>query len=149
VLIFTGQMRANMWINLFSLVFLPTCFYIGLFHGMPGVAWAWLIGFPVIVVLKIIIVRPLLDLTLADYFSALRPALIASVWLGAAVLLVRTGLSPSWSPAVRLAIESAAGALTYALILLSLFRPRVVRIYDAIRQAARPLVKEASAITPA
>jgi len=149
VLIFTGQMRANMWVNLFSLAFMPMCFYIGVFEGVPGVAWAWLIGFPVIIALKIIIVRPLLDLTLADYIWALRPAFIASVALGAAVLLVRTGLPLSWSPAARLAVEGTAGVLTYAVILVSLFRPRVVRIYQAIRQAARSPVKEPGVVSAA
>ena len=30
-----------------NLVLLPTGFYIGLHWGVPGVAWAWAIGFPI------------------------------------------------------------------------------------------------------
>lgn len=137
VLLWTGRFRANMWLSLFSLAFLPTCFYVGLNWGVPGVAWAWALGFPLIVVPKIIVMNRILDLTLADYLSAVRPALIACLAMTSVVLLVRTGLPMSWSPGARLAIQASVGALTYIVLLLGIFRPRVVTIYKAIRVAAK------------
>ena len=136
VLLWTGHFRANMWLNLFSLAFLPTCFYVGLNWGVPGVALAWALGFPLTVVPKVIVMNRILDLMLTNYLSALRPAFITCLVVSGVVLLVRAGLPISWSPGARLAMQGSVGALTYIVVLLGIFRPRVVTIYKAIRVAS-------------
>jgi len=137
VLLWTGRFRANMWLDLLSLAFLPTCFYVGLNWGVPGVAWAWALGFPLIVVPKVIVMNRILDLRLTDYLSALRPALSACTAVSAVVLLVRAGLPVSWSPGERLAMQASVGALTYLAVLLGIFRPRVAVIYKVFWVAAK------------
>jgi len=137
VLLWTGHLRVNMWVNLLSLVFLPACFYLGLTWGVPGVAWAWVFGFPLIVVLKIVLVSRILDVAPTAYLSALRPALIASLAMTSVVLLVRASLPISWSPQARLALQASTGAVTYILVLLGAFHHRVGTIYETIRVAAR------------
>ncbi len=137
VLLWTGHLRVNMWINLLSLVFLPTCFYVGLNWGAPGVAWAWVFGFPLIVLLKVVLVSRILELRPAAYLSALQPALVACLAMGSAILLVRASLPTASPPAARLALLASTGAVIYVLVLLGAFRSRVATIYNTIRVAAR------------
>jgi hypothetical protein len=101
------------------------------------VAWAWALGFPLIMVPRMIMMNRILDLTPAGYLSTLVPALIGCLAMSGVVLLVRVGLPVSWSPGARLAMQASTGALTYIVVLLGIFRPRVVTIYDAIREAAK------------
>ena len=115
--------------------------------GVPGVAWSWLIGFPLTVALKMVLVNRLLDLTLAGYLSALRPALMACLAASAVVLLVRSGLPMSWSPEARLALEVSPGAFIYVAVLLGIFRVRVTTIYETIRVGVRSPHEDAGAIT--
>jgi len=137
VLIWTGHLRVNMWVDLLSLAFLPACFYFGLTWGVPGVAWAWLLGFPLIVVLKVVLVSRILDLPPTAYLSALGPALIACLAMSSVVLLVGASLPTSWPPPAKLVLQASFGAITYIVVLLGVFHHRVATIYEAIRAGTR------------
>jgi O-antigen/teichoic acid export membrane protein len=137
VLLWTGHFRANMWFNVFALVVLPACFYIGVHWGVPGVAWAWAIGFPLSIVPSVIMMARILELPMAAYFRALRPALTACVVMIVAVLLLREVLPSGWSHAMRLGAQVAIGALVYTIVMLSVFYRSVVAIYQTIRDARR------------
>jgi len=137
VLLWTGHFRANMWFNVFALVLLPTGFYIGVHWGVPGVTWAWVVGFPLSIVPSVIMMARILELPMAAYFRALRPALTACLVMIAAVWLLREALPPGWSHATRLGAQAATGALVYTIVMLTLFYRSVVAIYQTIRDARR------------
>jgi O-antigen/teichoic acid export membrane protein len=137
VLLWTGHFRANMWFNLFALALLPTCFYIGVHWGVSGVAWAWVVGFPLSIVPSVMMMARILELPTAAYLKALRPALTASAVMVVAVLLLREALPPGWSHGMRLAAQGTAGALVYTVVMLTLFSRSVLAIYRTIRDARR------------
>jgi teichuronic acid exporter len=137
VLLWTGHFRANMWFNVFALVLLPTCFYVGVHWGVVGVAWAWVVGFPLSIMASVIMMARILGLPLTAYLKALRPALTACLGMIVAVLLLREILPPDWSHAARLTAQVVTGALVYTAVILSLFFRPVVAIYQTIREARR------------
>lgn len=137
VLLWTGHFRANMWFNVFALLVLPAGFYVGVHWGVAGVAWAWVVGFPLSIVPSVIMMARILELPTAAYFKAVRPALTACVVMVVAVLLLREALPAEWSHAMRLAAQVAAGALVYAVVMLTLFSRSVLAIYRTILDARR------------
>jgi O-antigen/teichoic acid export membrane protein len=137
VLLWTGHFRANMWLNILALVLLPTGFYVGLHWGVPGVAWAWAIGFPISVAPVAYLMVRILDVRLRDFADALRPAVVSCVVMAAAVVLARQVLPIGWSHGLRLIAQSAVGAIVYCTALLAIYWVRVVGIYEVVRETRR------------
>jgi teichuronic acid exporter len=137
VVLWTGHFATNMWLNIFALAVLPVCFYLGAQYGVVGVAVGWVIGFPLSILPAFIYVNRILACSWVDYWRALQPALTGCAVMLGVVALVRAVLPEEWHHAIRLAIQSAAGALTYTLVMLALFRIRVRGIYHVVRGAIR------------
>lgn len=137
VLLWTGRFRAYMWVNIVSLLLLPACFWVGLRWGVPGLALAWAIAFPLSVVPRLVLVSRILDLSAVDYIAVLRPAFIACVIMALGVLLTERTLPDFLPHLARLGLEALTGAAVYAVALMGLFGARVERIWTVIRQARR------------
>lgn len=135
VLLWTGHFRANMWLILFCMLVLPLCFYLGLPYGIPGVAWGWVIGFPISVIPAFILVFRILDMTWCAYGKTLLPALTACLVMSAAVLTLRQALPETWPHALRLSLQVAVGALAYTIVLFALFRARVMSLYHIVKES--------------
>jgi PST family polysaccharide transporter len=135
VLMWTGRFRATMWLTLYCVAVLPLCFYLGLPYGIPGVAWGWVVGFPVSVIPAFILVFRILDITWRTYGETLRPALLACLIMSSLVLLLRQVLPETWPHASRLAFQVGLGALTYCAVMLTLFRSRVASLYRIILES--------------
>jgi len=118
-------------------VLLPACFYVGIHWGVVGVAWAWVIGFPLSIAPAVVVLARILAMPASAYLRALRPALTACLIMSVAVVLLRQLLPPDWSHAARLAVQAGCGAVVYTVALLSLFFRPVVTIYMTIRDARR------------
>jgi PST family polysaccharide transporter len=132
VLLWTGHFAINMWLSIFALAVLPICFYVGAQYGLIGVAIGWLIGFPISIVPAFVYVNRILLCSWTEYWRAFRPALTGCVVMLGIVALVRLVLSDEWHHGLRLAIQSSAGALAYAGIMLLLFGSRVREIYRIV-----------------
>jgi peptidoglycan biosynthesis protein MviN/MurJ (putative lipid II flippase) len=102
-----------------------------------GVAWAWVVGFPLSIVPSVIMMARILELPTAAYFKALRPAVTACLVMVVAVLLLRDALPAEWSHAARLSAQVATGALVYTIVMLTVFSRSVLAIYRTIRDARR------------
>jgi PST family polysaccharide transporter len=137
VLLWTGHFRANMWLNILTLVVLPVGFYVGLHWGVPGVAWAWAIGFPITVLPVAFLMVRILDVRARDFGDALKPAVVGCLVMTVAVLLTRDVLPVSWSHGLRLIAQALAGAVLYAVALLGLYWSRVLGMYQVVREAIR------------
>jgi O-antigen/teichoic acid export membrane protein len=75
VLLWTGQFRANMWLNVLAAVLLPIAFYIGAQGGLPGVAWSWVVAFPLVNVPAFVIGFRTIRIGLGAWVNAIWPAL--------------------------------------------------------------------------
>lgn len=135
VLMWTGRFRATMWLILFATMLLPLSFYLGLPYGIPGVAWGWVIGFPISVIPAFVLVFNILHITWRTYAETLWPALTACLVMAVLVLLVRQVLPETWPHASRLAIQVVLGALTYTAVMLTVFRSRVFDLYRIVKES--------------
>jgi len=133
VLLWTGQFRANMWLNVLAAVLLPIAFYIGAQGGLPGVAWSWVIAFPLANVPAFVIGFRTIRIGLRAWVKAIWPALAASLAMYAAVLALRGALPDAMPAPVQAALSVAAGGLVYAAVLWGFFRRRVVAVVDFLR----------------
>jgi teichuronic acid exporter len=133
VMLWTGQFRANMWLNVLTAVLLPIAFYIGAQEGLPGVAWAWVIAFPLVSVPAFMIAFGTIGIGVAAWVKAIWPALGACLAMSGAVLVLRGALPDAIPAPVEAAFSVAAGGLVYAAVLWGLFRRRVLAVVDFLR----------------
>jgi PST family polysaccharide transporter len=134
ILVATGHAQQNARSMVLAAIILPIGFLLGTPWGLGGVAMAWLLGHPLVVMVRQ--VRKALVVahaSAADYLRALRPATTSSAVMVVAVLLVRMLLEHRLPPAGLLAAAITAGAGAYAASLLLLFPNRL--------RAARALIR--------
>ena len=129
VLTSIGQVRFVMWNDLAALVLLPIGFYIGSFRGTPGIAWAWVVVYPFIVLPLYRKTFQAIDMKVGEYFRALRPAIIATLVMIVAVIWVRYRIQPMHSTLARLCLEVGAGVATYAAALWLVHRDRLFQLF--------------------
>jgi polysaccharide transporter, PST family len=129
-----GETRFAMWNNVVALIALPSAFLIGSRWGISGVAAGWMVAHPLVLFLLYRRVTARTGLRDRDYLRALWPAL-NGVLVMAAVVLGAGWLTRSLPGAARLAIEVAAGAASYAAVLLAFHRERVEAIRRILRRS--------------
>jgi O-antigen/teichoic acid export membrane protein len=147
VILWTGAYRAYMWLSLLSVVIVPSSMLIGAPWGLGGVAWAWVLSYPLTTVPALLVAHRILGLNAREFFGVLRPAATGCAVMAAAVVLVRW-LLPDWPHGAKLAAQVATGAATYVAVMLAVFGPRVGAIYRLIRGSARPATFPATAAGP-
>jgi O-antigen/teichoic acid export membrane protein len=126
VLVARNRARTNMMISIVAAIILPIAFLIGTRWGTAGVATAWLIGFPVIIVpFYLFVAFREIHLTAGQYLGSLWPAASGLILMAAAVLGVRAAMSPEAPHLVRLFTAAGAGAIAYLLVMVLLHRERI------------------------
>ncbi len=130
-----GESGRAMRYNLFGVAVLLPLFLLGSLWGVSGVAFAWVIGYPIVTVPMLRAVLRVCQLSFVDYLDAVRPPLIATLVMAAVVLASRYLMPEGWPMALQLAVSVAAGALTYGGIMFTLYRRRL----DALRTLANEL----------
>src|SRR5262249_44326317 len=133
VLLWTGQFRANMWLNVLAAVVLPIAFYVGAQQGLRGVAWAWVIAFPLVNVPAFLIAFGTIRIGLGAWVSAIWPALGACLAMSGAVVALRGVLTDAMPALTQGAFSVAAGGVVYAAVLWLFFRRRVLAVVDFLR----------------
>ncbi|MGH8640155.1 MAG: polysaccharide biosynthesis C-terminal domain-containing protein, partial [Burkholderiales bacterium] len=111
----------------------PVAFYIGAREGLEGVAWSWLIAFPLVNVPAFVIAFNTIGLGVRAWMSAIWPALAACLAMLAAVLALRSALPGAMPLPAHAAISVATGGVVYAAVLWWFFRRRVLTIVDFLR----------------
>jgi teichuronic acid exporter len=130
-----GRTRDQMRFSLLALAVLPLMFYLGArFGGIAGVAWGWIIGYPIVMIPPYRAVFEATGLTFSRYFAALWPAILGSAGMAAAVLGIAALLPANLTPLQRLLIESSTGALVYATMMFGLQRKRVHLLREMLSQ---------------
>ena len=120
-----GRPGIGAWVSAAGAVIMPAAFLIGVNHGATGMAWAWLIAFPLLTFAAAWLSLPVIGLGWSDLLNAIRPAVVAGTLMAAAV----TGLDrllPPLAPLPRLLLLGSSGATIYAAALAA-FAPRVLR----------------------
>jgi teichuronic acid exporter len=134
VIMWTGHFRAIMWLNLFALAVLPPAFLVGIHWGLVGVAWAWVIAYPIAMLPVLVLSNRLLGISWLQFVAPMGPALLACGVMMATVLVADRALGMhTWSNESRLLVQALIGAGGYAAVLALVFRARVMRIVEVVR----------------
>ncbi len=135
ILMWTGQFRALMWCSVLTAVVLPLGFIFASRYGLPGIAWAWAILFPLTNIPPLIIGFRTIGISVTAWLSVLWPAIVASAGMAIAVTGIRMAMPESMSTPIQFAASTATGAATYATIIWFGFRPRIQALIDIVKAA--------------
>lgn len=114
--------------------FIPGFWLGGTIAGVAGVALAWVLLEPLFVSLPTLFkIRARTELTLASYGRALWPAVSACLAMAVVVTMLRAVVHGRLETSTLLAIEVAAGAIVYFLVVFAFHRERITRFRNAIR----------------
>jgi teichuronic acid exporter len=130
-----GESRFVMWNNVAAALYFPAGFYFGSGWGAAGIALMWPLLYPL--VLTPLCARALKQIKLRwqDYMVSVRPALSGSLVMTIYLLMLKTVLPDSIAIYLRLAIEIITGAATYYLVVATLHRDQLRRLYTLVRTA--------------
>jgi O-antigen/teichoic acid export membrane protein len=138
ILTSVGRSRDQMRYSLLALVVLPPLFFVGgKLAGPAGVAWAWIIGYPLVMIPPYRAVLAITQTSVREYLAALWPATLGSAAMAAAVMGVSELLPERLGPAERLIVESMTGAAVYATLMFGLQRRRVQVLLSVLKQLKR------------
>jgi PST family polysaccharide transporter len=138
VVIALGDTRFLMHNGILAIVVMPAAFLIGTRWGLAGVGWAWMIAYPIVAAPMYVKLYRMIDLRAGPYLRSIWPATSAALSMSAAVLGVRAFLPAELATAARLAIQVAAGGLTYVGTIWFLHRGRVRAVWSAMSAIRRP-----------
>jgi len=134
VIISTGHPKRSMQFTILAALILPGLFYLGSHWGAAGVAAAWLVGHPVLVMPWVLVYTlRLTNLSAWEYLRSLWPATGATIAMAAAVLALRWGTPASWQMSVRLGAQVLAGVAVYAAVVYGAHRRRVHALWAVFR----------------
>lgn len=133
-----GRSGEQAKLSFLGLLVLPPMFYVGgKLYGVGGVAWAWIIGYPIIMFPAFRIVFKVTGIRVREYLATLWPPMLGSAIMGAVVLLLRDRVTRGMADMPALAIESGAGAVTYGLFLLVSQRHRLKTLRSMLQELRR------------
>lgn len=130
VLNVVGETRFGMRNAVATAIIMPTSFYIGSHWGTTGIAAAWIITYPIVVIPLYLRTLSKIELTSREYMKGLYPALNGSLGMAVAVLAVKWLAPHTWPVGLRLALEIFVGAAAYAGIMLGLYRARMLALWQ-------------------
>lgn len=138
-----GHTRIQVWASAAGAVIMPLAFVIGVRGGPTGMAWSWLIAFPLLTLFTARIALPIIGTSAGGMLRAILPALTAATGMAIVVGLADTVLTVP-SPAERLAILVAIGIAVYAGLALLVARPVLLEIWALFRRQAPARLDQAA-----
>ncbi|HKS58866.1 MAG TPA: lipopolysaccharide biosynthesis protein [Steroidobacteraceae bacterium] len=147
LLLWTGRFRANMWCSILAASIMPLGFWLGSRWGLAGVAWVWVIGFPLVNLPAFVIGFRAIGINGWQWLYVFLPALLACLVMMAAVVGVRSVLPADMAAPIALAICVPIGVLAYIATLLLFFRSRLAAVWSfvrVLRSRGRGLVGDAA-----
>jgi teichuronic acid exporter len=132
-----GNARFVMRVETSALVLMPTAFYIGSHWGIAGIAFGWVAAYPLVVIPLYWKALNAIDMSAAEYFKALRPALDAAIAMALGLGAVKHLLPSSLSLSLRLIAEILAGAVIYFATVLVFHHERTSALLQTLKQTRR------------
>jgi len=128
-----GYARYVMWFTTSLAVGMPLAFVVGSHWGTNGIAAAWMIAYPLMLIPLYARTLRQLQMPFSDYLSAVFPAVSATVIMAIAVLVIRWLFFATLPPLPALVVSAFTGAATYLGALLVFHRHRVSRIVHMLK----------------
>lgn len=114
---------------------LPVSFGVGIAWGIEGLATAWLVGMAALTLVTAIRSMPVIGTPWRALGEAIAPGLLASLAMGALVVMV-DGVLPVLAPLPRLLILASTGATAYAAMLWLFAKETLVDVVGLLRTRA-------------
>lgn len=116
---------------------MPVVFLTGAQWGIIGIAWAWLIAYPLLLAFAAVRSLPIIGIRSIDLLRAVAPPVLAAAFMAAAVMLVDRML-PAMPQVLRLAVLVATGGPIYCLWLALFARETVRDLIELVRGRRMP-----------
>ena len=120
-----GDSFFPMVLGVTSAIIFPIAFFIGSRWGIEGVAYTWLLCYPLVSIPLYRRVMQRIELSLAEYMRSLWPAISGSMVMAVVVLGVEYVMPSTWSAHVQLIGAVVAGAVAYSAVMLLGHRDRL------------------------
>jgi teichuronic acid exporter len=133
LLLWTGRFRANMWCSVLAATLLPVGFYVGTRAGLAGVAWAWVVLFPLANVPAFVIAFRLIAVNGWQWMNAIAPSLVGCLIMMASVIALRSILPASLPLPILATACVVVGSVTYVAALWLLYRKRLLAVRDFLK----------------
>jgi O-antigen/teichoic acid export membrane protein len=139
VLTAIGETRFVMRTTQAGLILLPVAFYVGSRWGPAGIAFGWVIAYPVIAACFYRRVFQKIEMPWRDYVGAIQPALTGCLIMAAAVEIVKHTLASSFPLSLRFGVEVLAGGAAYILTLTVFHRDRFTVFWNFVKALRNPV----------
>ena len=130
----TGHSRFSMYKGVLDAIVLGAAFWLGSRWGTVGIAAAWLIAYPVLVVPVYWYAIRSVGMAAGEYMRVLGPALCASCVMAAAMVALRALLPDTLTLTLRVLIEASACAAVYLTVIMTMRRDRMRTIVRFLRE---------------
>lgn len=128
-----GEARFVMWFTTGLATVMPIAFFAGSHWGINGIATAWMIVYPIILIPLYIRTFNRLEMRLKDYLSAIMPALNATATMTICVLAGRLVFFPAMRPLSNLLFTVIVGMGTYLGALFIFHHDRIARLFRTMK----------------
>jgi O-antigen/teichoic acid export membrane protein len=135
-----GKPSISMFTAMSGAILFPAAFLIGAEWGLVGMAWAWLIAAPVLLLVTARLSAPLIGVTLWDIARAILPGLVPALMMAIGVGFMSEAIAPlGLSAGIRLAALVGLGVALYSALLWLLEREAIAEV---IRLVVRRKISE-------
>jgi hypothetical protein len=138
-----GRPAIAMKASLCGAILFPVSFLVGAQFGLIGLAWAWLVAMPLLLIVTAQLSAPVIGVTLADIGRAVLPGLAPALVMAVAVGLIERALPADMAAPLRLAILVGAGGLIYPALLWLLEKEAIAEIKRLILRRPAPIADAA------
>jgi teichuronic acid exporter len=132
-----GHVGFVMWATVGAAITMPIAFVIGSRWGTNGIAAAWVVAYPLIMMPMYYKALSITGLRVRDHISVVIPALSASAIMAVVLIVTRSMLATGAHSLGRLALLVIIGMLSYGGALFALHRNRVRAVFRAFRRVFR------------
>jgi len=132
LLIAIGEAAFVMWATLAAAAVMPCAFYLGSHWGTAGIAAAWIVAYPLVILPNFVKTFRRIGIAPGTYWRSIQPAVTASAAMALVVLAggrLAAG-APAW---LRLGLMITVGALAYAGVLFLLQQDRILALLRELR----------------
>jgi PST family polysaccharide transporter len=137
VLTAVGNPRFVMWNDIAAIGVMGPAFYAGSHWGTSGIAAAWVLAYPLVIIPLYRKTLATIEMTLGEYIRCLRPALEGTIVMTLAVACVKYALPHSELPLVRLGLEIVTGVASYTGTMFMKHRERIFALLQMAKSFRR------------
>lgn len=137
-----GRPAIAAWISGAGAIIMPCAYLVAVQYGTTGMAYAWLLGFPLLTLVSTVVSLPVIGLSIRMLLGALAPSIVAGGFM-TAVVIGADAVLPPLPPSADLAVLTVLGAMAYGLTLLVAARSVIAELIALAMPGRKPSVAAA------